>query len=63
MIRIYYDPQTGEIEYSMTAKLAAPSNLPYIESEVDIKISEFIVDVKNKRLQPNPNPIQQRVGR
>jgi len=53
MIRIYYNPTTGEITGSISAKFASPFNQePFIDIESAIRINEWQVDLEKKILVP-----------
>lgn len=51
MIRIYYNPTTGEITGSINAKFASPLNQdPYIDVETSVRINDWRVDLDTKTL-------------
>jgi hypothetical protein len=53
MIRIYYNPTTGEITGSTSAKFANPFNQePFIDIESSIRINEWQIDLDTKTLIP-----------
>jgi hypothetical protein len=53
MIRIYYDPQTGEIEKTVTDKIANESGTFILHSE-EIRICDYRVDTETKKLVYEP---------
>ena len=53
MIRIYYNPTTGEITGSVNAKFASSFNQePYIDIPSSIRINEWQIDLDTKTLIP-----------
>jgi hypothetical protein len=53
MIRIYYNPTTGEIISGINASFANPFKQdPYIDIESTVRISEWLVDLDTKTLIP-----------
>ena len=53
MIRIYYNPTTGDITGSVNASFASPLNQePYIDVESAVRINNWRVDLEKKILVP-----------
>lgn len=50
MIKIYYNPQTGEITELISGSGISFNNGPYIEIDKRIKINEWKVDLETKTL-------------
>ena len=51
MIRIFYDPATGDIHSSVTKDFASESTLPYIDVEESIRISDWRVNTQTLELE------------
>lgn len=55
MIRIFYDPATGEIHSATTAAFAGDLDLPYIDVEQQVRISDWKVNIQTKELEALPS--------
>lgn len=52
MIRIFYDSSTGVIQSSTTASFASESDFPYIDTDQQIRISDWRVNPQTQQLEP-----------